>query len=93
MAMSLTVELENVQVDRLQEEAARRGMTVSGLVASIVAEHVAALEPTAEEKKQRMLAALDTLDRLREDMQARVGPIDAEKLVREGREELERRGL
>jgi hypothetical protein len=93
MAMSLTVELENGQVDRLQEEAARRGMTVSGLVASIVAEHVAALEPTAEEKKQRMLAALDTLDRLREDMQARVGPIDAEKLVREGREELERRGL
>jgi hypothetical protein len=90
----LTIELNSQQMERLQQEAAERGIGISDLVAGLLAEHIASMEPSPEERKQRMLAALEKLERMREAMIARgVPPIDAVELVRQGREELERRTL
>jgi hypothetical protein len=94
MTTSLTLQLDSEQINQLEQEAARRGVSVNELVAQILAEHVPLSAPTAEEKKRRALEALEELDRLREAMRARgAPPIDAVALVREGREELERRTL
>jgi hypothetical protein len=79
-----TIHVTTVNYDRLVEEAGRRGVAPDQLVDELLATELA---PTDFDWD----AALAELAEIRGRM--RGGPDDAVAIVREGREELERRGL
>jgi hypothetical protein len=84
---NLTIRLEPEEYDRLEAEAKRLATRPDELAVTFIR---AALRESAEtdaERRRRGLEALDKLAQLTRDLP----PIDAVKIVREGREELERR--
>ena len=86
---TITIHLDEDDYERLEAEARRKGMQPDVLVESYVHGALPGNEDDAEHRRQQMLGALEEFDRLA----ATMPPFDAEKLVREGREELERRSM
>ncbi len=82
-----TVELDAATYDALEVEARRRHIPPEAVVGELVRERLGGGEPATAEQ---MEATLRGLQELRAEVQ---GPVDAVALVREGREELERRSL
>ena len=87
---TINLHLAPGEYELLEAVARRKGMAPDVLVRSLVDD---ALNDDAlndpERRKQAMYDALDALDKLASTMPA----FDAEKLVREGREELEQRSM
>ena len=93
---AITIELDQTDYDRLVTEAERRGVPPDSLAhmllrSALPTEQSASLD-SMEARKQRALAALDDLAELRKQNRLDGYPsLDAVQIVREGREELERR--
>lgn len=87
MARAYTVQLDAATYDRLEVEARRRHVTPETIVGELVRERLGGGEPATAEQ---MGTTLRGLEELRAEVR---GPVDAVALVREGRQELERRSL
>jgi len=84
-----TVRLDPDTYSVLESEAGRRNVPLDALAGELLRERLA--ETSGEEgTPERMRAALAALSAIRAQVK---GPVDAIRLVREGREELERRSL
>ncbi|MPZ14962.1 MAG: hypothetical protein GEU73_11165 [Chloroflexi bacterium] len=89
---ALTVELAPEDFACLEREAQRRGTTATALAQELITGQLSSAPPGADETKSDILAALDKLDELRADLRRRGVPsIDAVELVKQGRDELDRR--
>lgn len=81
------MKLDAATYDALEAEARRRHVTPETIVGELVRERLGGGEPATAEQMKTTLRGL-------EELRAEVrGPVDAVALVREGREELERRSL
>jgi hypothetical protein len=88
---AITVRLDPADFERLAAEAKRLGMSPSTLARVYVRAGIAGkVETEAERRRRAGLAALKGLAALRERL-PEVGAIDVVELIREGREELDRR--
>lgn len=88
---TIVVELDPVDYDRLRDEAARQGKALEALARDYLRAQLPD-QTDADERRRRMLEALDALAKLREELrQDGYPPVDAVELLRQGREELERR--
>lgn len=85
---TITIHLDEDDYQRLEAEARRRGLEPDVLVQDYVHSALPVGRST-EHRKQQMQKALEEFDRLAASMP----PFDAEQLVRESRDELERRSL
>lgn len=88
---TILVQLDADEYDRLAAEAHRRGVEPDTLAHDFI--HAALpVESDAERTRRRGLEALDRLAQLRADLRRDGSPtVDAEKLIRDGRDELEAR--
>lgn len=90
---TIILHLEPREYEQLEAAARRKGMAPDVLVRSLVED---ALNDDVlndpERRKQAMYDALDVLDRLA-GMTRGLPEVDAVQIVREGREELERRSI
>jgi hypothetical protein len=86
-AKTLTLPLSPSEYKRLEAEACRLGLTPSALALQYLRAALP-VEPAAEVEARRR-ATLEALDRLAE-LTADLPPVDAVKIARESREELER---
>jgi hypothetical protein len=90
---TITLHLEPREYEQLEAAAHRKGMAPDVLVRSLIDD---ALRDDVfndpERYKQAMYDALEALDRLAE-MRQDLPEVDAVQIVREGREELERRSI
>ena len=93
---AITIKLDKEDYDRLVAEADRQGVPPDSLAHTLLRSALPTEQPESldsmEVRKQRSLAALDDLAELR--MQSRrdgYPSVDAVQIVREGRDELERR--
>lgn len=86
---TITVHLDTHEYEQLEAEARRKGMGPDALVQSYVHRALKSGHEDVEQRRREMLKALEDLDQIAAEMP----PFDAEKLVREGREELERRSI
>jgi predicted DNA-binding protein len=91
MKKAITVRLDPADYERLEAEAKRLGMSPGTLARDFVRDCLKEIE-TGDERKRRALEVLDRLEKLRAELRRAGYPaVDAVKLVREGREELEQR--
>lgn len=90
---AITLRLDPGDYQRLEAEARRLGMQPGTLARVYVRAALAGItEDEAERRRRTGLEALERLAALREELRRAGYPsVDAVKLVREGREELERR--
>jgi hypothetical protein len=89
---TITLRLEADEYARLEAEAERQGMQPDALAREYVRARLCDGETDAERKRRIGLEALDRLAALRDEIRRAGYPaVDAVQLVREGREELERR--
>lgn len=88
---AITIRLDKVDYDRLLAEAERRGVPPESVAGDIVHEslHAESLPEATNERIERTLRALDELA----ELTANMPPIDVVQIVREGRDELEQRGM
>jgi hypothetical protein len=87
-AKTVTITLDPADYERLEEQARRCGTSPDSLAQGYVRAGLAADdEPGAEAKRRATLAALDRLAELTADLP----PVDAVRIARASRRELERR--
>ena len=86
----MTVRLDVADYDRLEAEAKRLGLSPGTLARVYVRAGLAGNGDGAAERRRAGLAALDALAAFREGLPA-AEPVDVVQLIREGREELDRR--
>ena len=87
---TITIQLDDREYKHLEAAARSKGMAPDVLVRSLVDDAIRdEILNDPERRKQAMSDALDALDKLA----ARMPAFDAEKLIREGREELEERPI
>lgn len=84
---TIVVELDPVDYDRLRDEAQRQGKAPEALARDYLRAGLA-VQAGADEKRRGELEALDRLRDLTADLPA----VDAVRIARESRQELERRG-
>ena len=82
----ISLRLEAEEYDRLEAEARRLGIAPGTLARAYVREGLNGGD-REQERRRVGLAALDRLDELTSDLP----PVDAVRIAREGREDLERR--
>lgn len=83
----MSLRLNRDDYERLESEADRLGIPPATLVRMFVRAGLNEEEPEAEKRRRIGLEALDRLAELTADLP----PVDAVKIIREGREELEGR--
>lgn len=83
----LMVRLDEADHDRLESEARELGMPASTLAKVLLHATLSAPSPDPGDVANARLSALDRLAQLR----ASLPPVDAVRLIREGRRELDRR--
>ena len=86
---TITIHLDEHDYERLEAEARRKGLQPDALVQSYVQGALPDNDQDIKHRRQQMQRALELFDRLAETMP----PFDAEQLMRESREELERRSI
>lgn len=86
---TITLHLDEREYEQLEAAARRKGMEPAALLRSLVDDVLDDVLDDPERRKQAMNDALEALDRLA----ATMPPFDVEKLVREGRDELDQRSM
>jgi predicted DNA-binding protein len=89
---TITIHLEPEEYERLQQAARRRGMRPTFLVREFVRSRLDDDDVAREERRRQGLEALERAKAFQAELRRAGYPsVDVVKLVREGREELERR--
>lgn len=89
---TILVHLDSQEYDRLTAEARRRGVPPDALAHDLLHAALPDEETDAEQTRRRGLVALQQFAQLRADLRRDGYPtVDAEQLVRDGRDELEAR--